>query len=198
MIRGAGTSDGGSGIEEQQFRLLVASVKDYAIFILDPEGHVRSWNAGAQQIKGYLAHEVIGKPISIFYTPEDMAAGKPGALLDAALAEGRVEDEGWRVRKNGSRFWADVVITALRDSSGRLQGFGKVTRDLTARKDAEEKVRRSEEDSGDDPLQHRRWCARRRRERAGHSDQPRRRAPDRLVGGRGHGPADRRDLQHRQ
>jgi PAS domain S-box-containing protein len=142
----AAKSDGPSGIEEQQFRLLVASVRDYAIFLLDPEGHVRSWNAGAQQIKGYLADEVIGQHISIFYTPEDLAAGKPRALLDAAAAQGRVEDEGWRVRKGGGRFWADVVITALRDSGGRLRGFGKVTRDLTARKDAEDKLRRGEED----------------------------------------------------
>ena len=95
--------DGDAGVEEQQFRLLVASVKDYAIFLLDPEGHVRSWNVGAHQIKGYLADEVIGKHISIFYTPEDLAAGKPGALLNTARTEGRVEDEGWRVRKDGSR-----------------------------------------------------------------------------------------------
>jgi PAS domain S-box-containing protein len=146
VTRRAATSDGHSGIEEQQFRLLVASVKDYAIFLLDPEGHVRSWNAGAQQIKGYLADEVIGKHVSIFYTPEDLAAGKPRALLDAAAAQGRVEAEGWRVRKGGSRFWADVVITALRDSDGALRGFGKVTRDLTARKEAEDKLRRGEED----------------------------------------------------
>jgi PAS domain S-box-containing protein len=125
-------------IEEHQFELLVASVKDYAIVMLDPEGHVTSWNAGAQQIKGYRADEVIGKHMSIFYPPEDVARGRPRALLDAALAQGRVEDEGWRLRKDGSRFWADVVITALRDSNGTLRGFGKVTRDLTARSDAEE------------------------------------------------------------
>ena len=129
-----------------QFELLVATVKDYAIFLLDPTGHVASWNAGAQHIKGYVANEVIGKHISSFYTPEDVAQGRPKALLDTAVAQGRVEDEGWRVRKDGSRFWADVVITALRDSDGRLQGFGKVTRDLTARKQAEERLRQSEED----------------------------------------------------
>jgi len=132
-------------IEEHHFELLVASVRDYAIFMLDPAGHVTSWNAGAQQIKGYRADEVIGKHMSIFYPPEDVAGGRPRALLDAALAQGRVEDEGWRLRKDGSHFWADVVITALRDANGTLQGFGKVTRDLTARRDAEEKLRQSEE-----------------------------------------------------
>jgi PAS domain S-box-containing protein len=141
----ASSPDDRGRIEEQQFRLLVASVKDYAIFMLDPDGHVTSWNAGAQQIKGYAADEVIGKHISIFYTPEDVARGKPRALLEAGVAAGWVEDEGWRVRKDGSRFWADVIITPLRDAHGRLQGFGKVTRDLTARKDAEERLRRSEE-----------------------------------------------------
>ncbi len=138
-------SNGNLPIAEHQFELLVASVKDYAIFMLDPSGHVRSWNAGAQHIKGYLANEVIGKHMSIFYSPEDVARGRPKTLLAAALAQGRVEDEGWRVRKDGSHFWADVVITALRDSNGTLQGFGKVTRDLTARRDAEEKLRQSEE-----------------------------------------------------
>ena len=113
--------------------------------MLDPSGRVATWNAGAEQIKGYRAEEVIGKDLSIFYTPEDAARGRPRTLLDAALAEGRVEDEGWRVRKDGSRFWADVVITALRDPDGTLRGFGKVTRDLTARKEAEEKLRQSEE-----------------------------------------------------
>jgi PAS domain S-box-containing protein len=131
--------------QQQHFQLLVASVKDYAIFMLDPSGRVATWNAGAEQIKGYRAEEVIGKDLSIFYTPEDAARGRPRMLLDAALADGRVEDEGWRVRKDGSRFWADVVITALRDADGTLRGFGKVTRDLTARKEAEEKLRQSEE-----------------------------------------------------
>ena len=192
------TQRGSGAIEAHQFQLLVASVKDYAIFMLDPAGHVTSWNAGAQQIKGYRADEVIGKHMSIFYPPEEVARGGPRALLDAALAQGRVEDEGWRVRKDGSHFWADVVITALRDSNGTLQGFGKVTRDLTARKEAEEKLRQSEEDLGNDSLQHRRCGARRRRERAGHAHQPRRRAPDRMVGEGSDRPPDRRGLQHHQ
>jgi PAS domain S-box-containing protein len=123
---------------EQRFRLMVESVRDYAIFMLDVEGRVETWNAGAEAIKGYRAGEIIGQHLSRFYTPEDMAAGLPQRLLEAAARDGRVENEGWRVRRDGSRFWADVVITALRDSGGRLQGFAKVTRDLTERKRAEE------------------------------------------------------------
>jgi PAS domain S-box-containing protein len=130
---------------ETQFALLIASVKDYAIFMLDAEGRVLTWNAGAEAIKGYRPDEVIGRPITIFYTPEDAAAGRPQRLLAAAVADGRVEDEGWRVRKDGTRFWADVVITALRDPAGRLQGFAKVTRDLTIRKASEDELRLSEE-----------------------------------------------------
>src|SRR4051795_10238540 len=132
-------------IAEEQFRLLVASVKDYAIFLLDVGGHVATWNAGAHEIKGYLAEEIIGEHIATFYTPEDVARGKPHELLRTAVTEGRVEHEGWRVRKDGTRFWADVVVTALRDPAGQLTGFAKVTRDLTARRAAEEKLRRSEE-----------------------------------------------------
>jgi PAS domain S-box-containing protein len=123
---------------EQRFRLMVESVKDYAIFMLDVEGRVETWNAGAEAIKGYRAGEIIGQHLSRFYTPEDMAAGLPQRLLEAAARDGRVENEGWRVRRDGSRFWADVVITALRDAEGRLQGFAKVTRELTERKRAEE------------------------------------------------------------
>src|SRR5689334_15269326 len=100
---------------EQRFDLTVASIKDYAIFMLDPTGHVATWNDGARLIKGYRADEVIGKDLSIFYPPDDVAQGKPRALLDAARRGGRVEDEGWRVRKDGSRFWADVVITSIQD-----------------------------------------------------------------------------------
>jgi PAS domain S-box-containing protein len=135
----------GPAVDERHFELLVSSVKDYAIFLLDPAGRIASWNAGAHQIKGYRPDEVIGRPMSIFYTPEDVARGLPQALLATALGEGRVEDEGWRVRKDGSRCWADVVITALRDPDGTPRGVGKVTRDLTARKQAEEKLRQSEE-----------------------------------------------------
>lgn len=123
--------------EDVPFRMLVSQVKDYAIFMLDPNGRIVSWNEGARRIKGYSAEEIIGQHISRFYTPEDVERGHPAELLQVARAEGRVEEEGWRVRKDGSRFWADVVITALRDESGVVRGFGKVTRDLTERREAE-------------------------------------------------------------
>jgi PAS domain S-box-containing protein len=122
------------------YRLLVESVRDYAIFLLDPTGHVMTWNPGAQQFKGYAAHEIIGRHFSVFYPAEDVAADKPGWELEVAAREGRLEDEGWRLRKDGSRFWANVVITALRDSSGTLAGFAKVTRDLTERREAEQRA----------------------------------------------------------
>jgi PAS domain S-box-containing protein len=129
---------------DQRFDLLVASVKDYAIFLLDRDGRVTTWNQGAEIIKGYDSREICGQSIERFYTPEDLAAGRPRQLLARATAEGRVEDAGWRVRKDGSRFWADVVITAVRDPAGELLGFIKVTRDLTARREADERLRRSE------------------------------------------------------
>src|SRR4051794_35126312 len=125
-----------SDLAEGRFDLLVASVKDYAIFLLDARGRVATWNAGARLIKGYSPEEVIGQHISIFYTPDDRARQRPQTLLAAALKHGRVEEEGWRVRKDGRRFWADVVITSLPERSGG--GFIKVTRDLTAQKQAEE------------------------------------------------------------
>jgi PAS domain S-box-containing protein len=127
--------------DPDQFRLLVASVRDYAIFVLDTQGHVATWNLGAERIKGYAATEIIGRHFSVFYPPEDVARGKPAWELAEAEREGRFEDEGWRVRKDGTRFWANVIITALRDASGALCGFGKVTRDLTARRQAEETAR---------------------------------------------------------
>jgi PAS domain S-box-containing protein len=133
---------------EQRFQLVVESIRDYAIFMLDPSGRVATWNTGAKLIKGYLPEEVIGKDMSIFYPPDDLARGKPRALLDAALSAGRVEDEGWRVRKDGSRFWADVVITPIRHPQGQLEGFVKVTRDLTLRREAEARLRQSEESLG--------------------------------------------------
>jgi PAS domain S-box-containing protein len=123
---------------EERFRLLVAGVRDYAIFALDPLGHVISWNAGAEHIKGYRSEEILGRHFSCFYPPEALAVGKPERELRVAAAEGRFEDEGWCLRKDGSRFWANVVITALRDSQGELVGFSKITRDLTERKQAEE------------------------------------------------------------
>jgi len=126
---------------EERFRLLVSNVKDYAILMLDPDGHVASWNDGAERIKGYKAAEIVGQHFSRFYLEEDLRGGKPAWELDVATREGRFEDEGWRVRKDGSRFWANVVITALRDEAGQLRGFGKVTRDITERKRAEEELR---------------------------------------------------------
>jgi PAS domain S-box-containing protein len=117
--------------------LLIARVQDYAIFMLNPKGEVMSWNDGARLIKGYTRDEIIGQPMSRFYLPEDQQRGRPEALLQEATTNGRVEDEGWRVRKDGSRFWADVVITAVRDDTGHLLGFAKITRDLTERRQAE-------------------------------------------------------------
>jgi PAS domain S-box-containing protein len=119
---------------EQRFRLLVSSVTDYAIFLLTPEGIVASWNRGAERLKGYPADEIIGQPFSRFYSEEDQRKGLPEAGLRHAREHGRWEHEGWRIRRDGSRFWADVVITALRDLDGSLRGFAKVTRDLTERK----------------------------------------------------------------
>jgi PAS domain S-box-containing protein len=123
---------------EERFRLLVESVKDYAIFILDPDGCVATWNVGAERIKGYSAREIIGQHFSVFYEPEEVKAGKCETELKAAVADGRFEDEGWRLRKDGSRFWANVIITALFDETGELRGFAKVTRDLTLRRAAEQ------------------------------------------------------------
>jgi PAS domain S-box-containing protein len=125
-------------LSAETYRLLVDSVKDYAIIMVDPHGIVSSWNEGAHRIKGYTADEIIGKPLSVFYTPEDVRSGKTEKELTIAAKEGRFEDEGWRVRKDGSRFWANVVITALYDDTGNLRGFAKVTRDMTERKQAEE------------------------------------------------------------
>jgi PAS domain S-box-containing protein len=126
-------------------RLLVDRVQDYAIFALDPRGCVLSWNTGAERLKGYSVDEIIGKHFSIFYPPDALAANKPAHELQIAEATGRVEDEGWRVRKDGSLFWANVLITALRDDHGTLVGFAKVTRDLTERRAAYEELRASEE-----------------------------------------------------
>ena len=129
----------------ETFRLLVEGVQDFAIFMLDGAGRVSTWNTGAERIKGYRAEEIVGQHFSRFYPPEAIAEGKPARLLAIAARDGRVEDEGWRVRKDGSRFWADVIITALRDSEGAVIGFAKVTRDLTQRKEAQDALRRSEQ-----------------------------------------------------
>jgi rsbT co-antagonist protein RsbR len=123
------------------FRLLVENVRDYAIILLDTRGHVLSWNPAAERLKGYRAEDILGQHFSRFYLPEEVQQGKPEHALQRAAAEGRWEDEGWRVRQDGTRFWAHVVLTALRDAQGQLQGFGKVTRDLTERRQAEETIR---------------------------------------------------------
>ena len=123
---------------EDTMRLLVDGVKDYAILMLDPAGHITTWNAGAERIKGYTAEEIIGKHFSLFYPPEDVVAGRPIRELEIATREGRFEEEGWRVRKDGTRFLANAVVTALLDDAGRLLGFGKVMRDVTEKRAAEE------------------------------------------------------------
>ncbi len=114
--------------KSEMFNAVVASVIDYAIFLLDTNGKVMTWNAGAERFKGYRAEEIIGQHFSVFYPPEDVAAGKPEHELAAAASHGHVEDEGWRVRQNGTRFWANVVITAVRGVDGTLLGYGKITR----------------------------------------------------------------------
>ncbi|SAK79583.1 PAS/PAC sensor signal transduction histidine kinase [Caballeronia temeraria] len=131
--------------DEESFRLLVAGVRDYAIFMLGPDGCVKTWNAGAQRFKGYAANEIIGKHFSTFYTEQDRIAGRPAFALQTALNEGTFEDEGWRVRKDGSQFWASVVIDPIRDDADRLIGFAKITRAITERKVAQDALRDSQE-----------------------------------------------------
>ena len=137
-----------AGIEQADasFRLLVENVRDYGIFMLDPTGVIVSWNAGAERIKGYAADEIIGRHFSTFYPAEDNENGKPAYELREAAAVGRFEDEGWRLRKDGTRFWANVIITALRDETGHLVGYGKVTRDLTERRKTEEALRQANQE----------------------------------------------------
>jgi PAS domain S-box-containing protein len=130
---------------DRSFQLLVAGVRDYAIFMLDPEGFIKTWNAGAQRFKGYAASEIIGQHFSRFYPETDRVAGRPAFALRTALDEGKFEDEGWRVRKDGSRFWASVVIDPICDDAGKLIGFAKITRDITDRKAAQEALRESED-----------------------------------------------------
>ena len=129
---------------EERLRLMIASAKDYAFFMLDPQGRVATWNEGAAIIKGYTAGEIMGQPFSTFFTEEDRKAGKPVWVLENAAKQGRAEVEGWRVRKDGTRFWTDAITSAIRDESGRLLGFSEVARDLTEHKAAEEKIRQGE------------------------------------------------------
>jgi len=135
-------SDSGISTSESSdlFRLLVNSVRDFAIFVLDPDGHVLTWNLGAQALKGYAKEEIIGKHFSQFYLPEAVQSGWPQRELGIAKKEGRFADEGWRIRKDGSSFWASVIITALRESDGKLCGFAKVTQDMTDRRQNEERI----------------------------------------------------------
>ena len=130
-------------LDEEIFRILVRSVRDYAILALDPDGRIVSWNEGAERIKGYRAEEIIGQCFTVFYPEERVAEGFPWRELEMAARDGRFEDEEWRVRKDGTRFWANVVITALRNAEGELIGFAKVTRDLTRRREHEEKARQA-------------------------------------------------------
>ena len=127
------------------FEILVEQVREYAVFVLDTEGRIQTWNTGARVLKGYEKEEIVGRHFSVFYTPDAVASGWPAHELKVATMEGRFEDEGWRVRKDGSRFWANVIITALRADDGRLLGFSKITRDLTSRREQEEALRQSEE-----------------------------------------------------
>ncbi len=123
-------------------QVLVDTIREYSIILLDPKGLVSTWSPTAERIKGYRADEIVGKHFSVFYTREDAASGRLDKELETAAREGRFEDEGWRVRKDGSKFWANVVITALRDSQGKLRGFGNVTRDMSDRKAVEERIKR--------------------------------------------------------
>ena len=145
MARKTGNDGGEVEQNEQRFKLLVESVRDYAIFMLNPDGVVLTWNAGAERFKGYQADEIIGQHFSRFYPPEALARKLPEHELKTAAEVGVFEDEGWRVRKDGTLFWANVVITAVRNAQGELLGFAKVTRDLTQRRAHEEDLRRSEE-----------------------------------------------------
>jgi PAS domain S-box-containing protein len=145
VSKNSDTSEAISTAFDRNVRLLVESIQDYAIFMLDPNGYILSWNAGAERIKGYSANEIIGRHFSVFYPAEAVQRGHPEFELQVATETGRFEEEGWRVRRDGSLFWANVVITALYDAAGVLRGFGKVTRDLTRRRSQEESLRQSEE-----------------------------------------------------
>jgi PAS domain S-box-containing protein len=138
--------DQGTNLSElERFRLFFAGVTDYAIYMLSPEGYVTSWNAGAQLFKGYTEQEILGQHFSRFYTEEDQAAGVPAKALQIALEQGKFEVEGWRVRKDGTRFWASVVIDTIRNDQGKLVGFAKITRDITERRNATEALERAKD-----------------------------------------------------
>jgi PAS domain S-box-containing protein len=128
--------------DEQRLQLLVHAVVDYALYLLNPEGFIVSWNTGARRLKGYENTEILGQHFSRFFTPEDQRRGLPGTVLETAAKEGRLESEGWRVRKDGSRFWALAVVDAVRDENGELLGFVKITRDMTERREALETEQR--------------------------------------------------------
>jgi PAS domain S-box-containing protein len=132
-------------IDPLLYQIAVEQTKDYAVFMLDPRGYVISWNLGAERIKGYSRDEIVGRHFSTFYTRDAIERGWPAHELKVAAVEGRFEDEGWRLRKDGSRFWANVIITALRDENGKLLGYSKITRDLTERRMHEEALAQSEE-----------------------------------------------------
>ncbi|RBI64257.1 hypothetical protein DMJ13_07185 [halophilic archaeon] len=137
-----GDTDEALQTERERFGALVQAVEEYAIFMLDPDGHIRSWNSGAERLKGYTEDEILGKHLATFYTDEDCEAGVPQTNLATATEEGVVEDEGWRVRKDGTMFWANATITAIRDDDGTLLGYAKVTRDMTERRERERQLRR--------------------------------------------------------
>ena len=131
--------------DNERYRLLVEAITDYAVYMLDEGGRVVSWNAGAERFKGYTAHEILGQHFSGFYTPEDRTVDLPARALAIAAKEGRFEQEGWRLRKGGERFWAHVVIDPIRNGEGGLIGYAKVTRDLSERRKAAEALRRTQE-----------------------------------------------------
>jgi len=130
---------------EERHRLLLDGIRNYAIFMMDAQGRILSWNAGAERLKGYIAEEIIGKHFSIFYPPEDQLDEKPQHILARATQQGQSEDEGWRIRKDASRFWASVLVTALRDSAGTLLGFAKLTRDTTKTREKEQALTKAKE-----------------------------------------------------
>jgi PAS domain S-box-containing protein len=131
--------------EAERYRLLVEAMTDYAIYMLDPDGIISSWNPGAERFKGYTASEIIGTHFSRFYSAEDQRAGVPARALETARTEGKFESEGWRLRKDGSRFWAYVIIDPIRSPSGELIGYAKITRDLTERREAQAKLEKARE-----------------------------------------------------